>query len=182
MGWQQTRLDTMRKFSLFVAVLAFVVSCTPMQYVEVTEKVAVQETTLDYTESTARLLDAESNFLVMPLIANLEVSKNKITHVEKEAFANIKVNNSSIAKIEKHKRTALGRAAKAYGADILVNADIEVMTVDGRFVITITGYPAYYRDFRNATAKDIEIVNDANKAQRGTFTTIVETTKQQVNK
>jgi len=172
----------MKKFLLFVASIVFVASCAPVQYVEVTEKVAVQETTLDYTESTARMLNAESNFLVMPLIANLEVSKKKITHVEKEAFANIKVNNSSIANIEKHKRTALGRAAKAYGADILVNADIEVMTVDGRFVITITGYPAYYRDFRNATAKDIEIVNDANKAQRGTFTTIVETTKQQVNK
>ena len=172
----------MKKFLLFVASIVFVASCAPVQYVEVTEKVAVQETTLDYTESTARMLNAESNFLVMPLIANLEVSKKKITHVEKEAFANIKVNNSSIANIEKHKRTALGRAAKAYGADILVNADIEVMTVDGRFVITITGYPAYYRDFRNATTKDLEIINDANKVQRGTFTTIVETTKQQVNK
>ena len=172
----------MRKFLLFVAILAFVVSCTPMIQVEQTQEVAIRETTSDYSESTAHLLDASNNFLVLPIVANLEVSDKKIVYVEREAFAEIEVNQSSIARIEEHKRTATGRAALAYNADVIVNLDIDVKTEEGRFVITVTGYPANYKNFRNATSKDIELVKEANKANDSVFTTVDDTVRVEVNR
>lgn len=172
----------MKKLLLVTSAIAIMSSCTPMKYVDVTEQVAVQETSVDYCESTARLLDTESNMLVMPIIANLQVSDTKIIHVEREAFANIKVNNSSIAKIDSFKRTALGRAAKMYNADILVNADIEVVTENGHFVITVTGYPAQYKNFRNVTTTEINIINEANKVRKSASMTFEEKINVQVEK
>lgn len=166
-----------------LAVLAIVVSsCRPMTYVEESVQVAVTEITTDYSESTSRILDAESNLLVMPIVANLDVEKKKFVHVEREAFADIKVTNASIANIDKYKRIALGRATKACGADILISPNIEVVTEDSRFVITVTGYPAKYKDFRNATAKDVELVKDANEANNGVKMIVNDMLKEQINK
>ena len=166
-----------------LAVLAIVVSsCRPMTYVQESVQVAVTETTTDYSESTSRVLDAESNLLVMPIIANLDVAKTKFVHVERDAFADIMVKNDSIANIDKYKRAALGCATKASGADILISPNIEVVTDDGRFVITVTGYPAKYKDFRNATAKDIELVKEANEANSGVKMIVNDMLKVQVNK
>ena len=153
-----------------------------MTYVQESVQVAVTETTTDYSESTSRVLDAESNLLVMPIIANLDVAKTKFVHVERDAFADIKVTNASIANIDKYKRAALGCATKASGADILISPNIEVVTDDGRFVITVTGYPAKYKDFRNATAKDIELVKEANEANSGVKMIVNDMLKVQVNK
>ena len=153
-----------------------------MTYVEESVQVAVTEITTDYSESTSRILDAESNLLVMPIVANLDVEKKKFVHVEREAFADIKVTNASIANIDKYKRIALGRATKACGADILISPNIEVVTEDSRFVITVTGYPAKYKDFRNATAKDVELVKDANEANNGVKMIVNDMLKEQINK
>ena len=153
-----------------------------MTYVEESVQVAVTETTTDYSENTSRILDAESNLLVIPLVANLEVTKTKFVHVERDAFADIKVTNASISNIDKYKRMALGRATKACGADILISPNIEVVTEDGRFVITVSGYPAKYKDFRNATAKDVELVKEANEANGGVNMIVNDMLKVQVNK
>ena len=166
-----------------LAALAIIVSsCRPMTYVEESSTVAVTATTIDYSESTSRVLDAKSNLLVMPIVANLDIAKTKFVHVESEAFANVKVNNSTIANIEKYKRAALGCATKASGADILISPNIEVVTENGRFIITVTGYPAKYKDFRNATAKDIELVKEANEANDGVSMIVNDMLKVQVNK
>ena len=143
---------------------------------------AVTETTTDYSENTSRILDAESNLLVIPLVANLEVTKTKFVHVERDAFADIKVTNATISNIDKYKRMALGRATKACGADILISPNIEVVTEDGRFVITVSGYPAKYKDFRNATAKDVELIKEANEANSGVKMIVNDMLKVQVNK
>ena len=153
-----------------------------MTYVEESVQVAVTETTTDYSENTSRILDAESNLLVIPLVANLEVTKTKFVHVERDAFADIKVTNATISNIDKYKRMALGRATKACGADILISPNIEVVTEDGRFVITVSGYPAKYKDFRNATAKDVELIKEANEANGGVKMIVNDMLKVQVNK
>lgn len=172
----------MKQHLLFVATVAMLSSCAPMVQFEQTHQVAIQETTLDYSESSAHLLNGSNNFLVLPIVANLEVSDKKITHVERDAFAEVKVNGSTIARIAEHKRTAIGRAAMAYNADVIINPDVDVKTENGRFVITVTGYPANYKNFRNATAKDIELVNDANKANISMFTTVDDTVQVEVKK
>lgn len=172
----------MKKLLLFATAIAVISSCAPMVEYQQTQQVAIQETTLDYNEGNARLLDANNNFLVLPIVANLEVSQKKIVHVERDAFTNVKVNNSTIARIDQYKRVALGRAAMANDADVIVNAQVDVVTEDGHFVITVTGYPAQYKNFRNATTKDIGIVKEANEAQVSVFTTVDDTVRVEVNK
>ena len=142
---------TMRKLLLFCVTIAIVTSCSTTEYV-------TTSTTYDYRESSARLLEGNSNFIVTPTIADLEVSDTKITHKEKEAFAHFVVTRSVINNIAAYKRIALGKASKAYNADILLGAEIDVETIDNHLVITVTGYPAVYKKFRNATEKDVELV------------------------
>lgn len=144
----------MKRFLLFAA-FAFVVSCSPVDYVTTTT------TTYDYSESSARLLEGSSNFMLTPIIADLDVSSKKVMHVEKEAFANFTVTRQIINNIAAYKRIALSRAAKQYNADILVGAEIDVETIDRHLVITVTGYPATYKKFRNATEKDVLLVKEA---------------------
>ena len=128
-----------------------------MQYVTTTT------TEYDYSESSARLLEGSSNFMVTPIIADLNVSGTKISYVEKDAFANFTVTRQVISNIAAYKRIALSRAAKAHNADILVGAEIDVETIDRHLVITVTGYPATYKKFRNATNADVTLVKSAQE-------------------
>lgn len=104
----------MKKHLLFLTALIFVASCSPVQYVTTTT------TEYDYSESSARLLEGSSNFMVTPIIADLNVSGTKISYVEKDAFSNFTVTRQVISNIAAYKRIALSRAAKAHNADILV--------------------------------------------------------------
>ncbi|MBQ3249272.1 MAG: hypothetical protein IJB03_06380 [Alistipes sp.] len=146
----------MKKILLFAVAAVFIASCSSTEYV-------TTSTTYDYRESSARLLEGSSNFIVTPTIADLEVSSKKITHIEKDAFANFVVSRSVINNIAAYKRIALGKASKAYNADILLGAEIDVETIDNHLVITVTGYPAVYKKFRNATEKDLELVRDVQE-------------------
>lgn len=63
-------------------------------------------------------------------------------------------------KVPGFKRTAFLNAAKKYNADVIVGATVDVTTnSEGLLVITITGYPARYVKFRNATAEDVWMVD-----------------------
>ena len=59
---------------MFIVAIITLSSCSTVEYV------------YDYYESSARLLEGSSNFIVSPTIADLEVSSNRIIHVEKDAF------------------------------------------------------------------------------------------------
>lgn len=146
----------MKKILLFAVAVAFITSCSSTEYI-------TTSTTYDYRESSARLLEGSSNFIVTPTIADLEVSSKKVTHIEKDAFAHFVVSRSVINNIAAYKRIALGKASKAYDADILLGAEIDVETIDQHLVITVTGYPAVYKKFRNATEKDLELVRDVQE-------------------
>ena len=66
------------------------------------------------------------------------------------------------------KKIALSKAAKIYDADLLVGTIIDVITNDaGLLEITVSGYPAKYTNFRNATKTDIENVQAARVATFG---------------
>lgn len=158
----------MKKLFLVLTLMGMVVSsCRPLIDVEESIQVPLTETIIEYTESTSRVLDATSNMLVIPIVANLNVSNTKFIHVEHDAFADIKITKATIENIEKYKRTALGRAIRACDADVLISPIIEVTTKDGRLVITVSGYPAKYNSFRNATEKDIKLVKEANDTNIG---------------
>lgn len=135
------------------------VSCTVVEpAIEPQSKVVK---TYEYSEATARNLEPEHTMLLTPLIADLNVSNKKIYHVEKDAFKDILVDKNVIANIDEFKKIALCCAAQESKADVLVGAMIKVETINQRLVITVSGYPATYKSFRNATTKDAELIRTA---------------------
>ncbi len=143
----------MKKYLFIAIAMLLAVACAPTSYI-----------TYDYNESTARNLEPEHVMLTSPVIADLEVSSTRIKHVERAAFVDIVVDGFAIQKenMESYKKIALSKAAKAYDADVLVASMIDVQTLDGRLVITVTGFPAKYVNFRKATLEDAELVRRAS--------------------
>lgn len=115
----------------------------------------------EYYESSVRILEPEQSMLLSPVMADLEVSDQKVTHTEKDAFAAIKITETVINNMAEFKKIALSRAAKAHNADVLIGTIVEVSTNNKRLVITVSGYPAFYRNFRSATINDTELVKAA---------------------
>ena len=121
--------------------------------------------TTDYMESDARVLEADQNMLLTPLIADLKVSETKIYYTETEAFANFEVTPTLLQNITEFKKIALSRAARAHKADVLVGATIDIITKNKRLEITVSGYPAHYVKFRNANDKDVELQKELRKVR-----------------
>lgn len=116
--------------------------------------------TLEYMESSARVLEADHNMLLTPVIADIEVSSKKISYTEKEMFANLEVTQALLKNISELKKIALSRAARANNADVLVGSTIDIVTKNGRLEITVSGYPAHYVKFRKADAQDVELLKN----------------------
>lgn len=140
----------MKKLILFAAVAAAAVSCVPQRMM--------------YRESSGRNIEPSQGAVVTPLLADLElVSDTKQTHVENTGCD---VTPDIIAQIDNYKNMALLNAAKKFDADTMVAAIINVDTdADGKLVITVTGYPARYVNFRTMTEKDAWISNVTAKRE-----------------
>ena len=136
---------------------ALLTSCAVQTPAPPAPTVEVVKTT-DYMESTARVLEPSHKMLLTTIIADLKVSDTKVYYTETEAFAKFKVTPQLVKNISELKKIAVSRAAKAHKADVLVGTSIDVETKDGRLQITVSGYPAYYIKFRNATEKDIDLL------------------------
>ncbi len=139
-------------FLLFVAMLFSVTWTFGQQRIEKT----------DYQESSARNLEPEQSVMIAPMIADMEVISGKIYYTETEAFSNYPVTPAIVQLVPEFKKVALSRAARAYKADVIIGATVDVITnAAGRLEITISGYPACYTNFRNATLEDISLVGQA---------------------
>ena len=111
-----------------------------------------------YTESSARNIEPARGVIAVPLIADLKVISNERIEPYEEIFP-YQVNAAIVNYVPSFKRTAFFNAAKKYNADALVGALIDVSTTeDGFLKISVTGYPARYTNFRNATAQDTWMV------------------------
>ena len=138
-----------RFFLTLVVASAMLTGCAATQIVQ---------TTTDYMESTASVLDPVQSMLLTPVIADLRVSDKKVHYTEKDAFANFEVTPHLVQNITELKKIALSRAARAHNADVLVCASIEVVTKKRRLEITVSGFPAHYVKFRNASRDDVELL------------------------
>ena len=119
------------KTKLFVlgAAIALMASCTTTKSVS-------------STTSTARTLDPETP----ELVADLEVANMKVTGEFKADFANEEAVNEQLLK-----DNAVYNALKTMKADVLVAPQYHVVKeTSGRkyYTVTVTGYPAFYRNFR----------------------------------
>lgn len=149
---------TIMKNSLFIVAVAIAMTSCAVQSQTPPMPSNVEHA---YYESSVRILEPEQSMLLSPVMADLEVSKTKVVHTEKAAFADIRITQAVIANMSEFKKIALSRAAKAHNADVLVGTIIDVATVNKRLEITVSGYPAFYRNFRTATVKDTELVKAA---------------------
>lgn len=114
---------------------------------------------VDYMESTARYLEPTQSIMTTPLIADLSVVGGQISFTETEAFKDYEVTEALIELVPSFKKIALCHAARAYKADMIIGAMVDVITNENRRLeITITGYPAVYVNFRNATTDDMSLV------------------------
>lgn len=141
----------------------------------------VQTKTIEYMESSARVLEADHKMLVTPVIADLEVSNTKIQYTEREMFANLEVTHALLSNISELKKIALSRAARAHKADVLLGATIDVVTKDGRLEITVSGYPAHYVKFRKAVNSDVELLNNVHSIKTVDGANVVNSPKTTLN-
>lgn len=123
------------------------------------QKIDRIETSVDYMESSARYMEPSQKMMITPMIADLEVVSGSVSYTETEAFKNYEVTEELTRHVPGFKRIALSRAARAHKADVIIGAMVDVITNEnGRLEITITGYPARYTNFRNATSDEIDLV------------------------
>lgn len=147
----------MKKLLLLLAIVSISLGATAQR----TERV-------EYQESSARNLEPEHSMMLTPLIADIKVSPTKITYTETEAFKDFPVQKGIEKLMPDFKSIALSRAAKAHHADLLVGTIIDIITnKDGYLEITVSGYPASYVSFRNATLNDIELVRQGKNVSSG---------------
>lgn len=121
-----------------------------------------QESKIDYKESSARTLEPNNYIFAAPLIADIQIVGERITHTEIAAFSDYVVDENILTYISEFKKVALGRALQKYNADALVGTLFNVITNEsGHIEISVSGYPAKYTNFRNVTTSELSLLREA---------------------
>lgn len=143
---------------LGIIVSAFLTSCSTQQ-----------DTTYyyRYDESTARYINPEMRAtFISPTIADLDISSNKITEsvtydnkltlIDIQNLAGGQTSNN----IEQLKSMTISKAVKKYNADVIVAPIFDIVTSKDYNTITvsISGYPATYKNFRKVTNEDAAVM------------------------
>jgi hypothetical protein len=109
-----------------------------------------------YQSLEYRTIEPTQSVHTVPLVADLKVSETRIIYAER---INVKVNTKTEQEInaiaQKEKQTVIYNAIAANKADVLVAPIVEIQTdANNYLVISVTGYPATYQNYRNATPED----------------------------
>lgn len=99
----------------------------------------------------AKTVDIKTEVIQYPTLVDLKVDPVKITTTivcdyDKRGLQIIKDN-------------ALAQAAKGVGADVIVEPMYELVFKGKKVKVTLTGFPARYVNFRNATQEDILLLD-----------------------
>ena len=133
---------------------------------------------VNYMESTAREYPIDSDVMTIPIVADLEVLP-RIEEKISAPFENVNVTSGIDQLMPSYKAIALAEAANKYDADLILGALVKVETTaldkGGRIVITVSGYPARYVKFRNATQQDIELIRSASTVRRSNTESVMST-------
>lgn len=120
---------------------------------------------VNYMEASSRETSSAVDVMTTPVIADLDILP-RIEETVTEPFKNINVTSDINLAIPTYKKIALAEVANKYNADLILGALVKVETLEsekgGRLAITISGYPAKYIKFRNATKEDIDLVRSAS--------------------
>ena len=122
-----------------------------------------------HNSASSRNIEPKHQVVVTPYIADLKVIGERITHTE---IFNDVLLDSLNESTHNYQNVALSRAAAIAKADVIIgalfetnyeaNTDFEAGTFKSTLKITVTGHPAVYTNFRNATEKDLWILNYYN--------------------
>lgn len=108
--------------------------------------------TLRKSSSTA--LPIESSVRQYPTVVDLEVKGEKISKQVEWNFVPFNLGQPSLAN---RKQNLLADAVKEQEADILLEPQMTYTKVSfGKRTLTVTGYPATFKNFRKATSEDLE--------------------------
>lgn len=120
------------KSTWLIPILALLMSCATTRKVE-----------------TAKTLEIYGPGVIQsPVIADLDVKEQKVSGTAAGS-------STSLATV---KNLALVDAIKKAHADVLVSPSFEIETKGSSTTATVTGFPATYRNFRNATPADSLLV------------------------
>ena len=149
----------MKKIILFFSVVAIVCSCsTPQATTYSTPKAT------SYSYSEYQTISPSQSVYTVPVIADLDIAKERITYAER---INKNITTLTDAEVEalasREKEVVIANAAKANNADVIVAPTINITTdANNNLVIVVNGYPATYKNFRNATENDKWIIENTN--------------------
>ena len=122
------------------------------------QKVKKPENLSTYTESAARNIEPRSGVIVTPVIADMQILRQE--RVEYSETLPYYVTPEIVAFVPSFKKTVFFHATDSFKCDALAASLIDVTTTSEGFLkITVTGYPAKYVNFRNATADDVWMVS-----------------------
>ena len=109
-----------------------------------------------YSYAETRIAEPTQNVNVVPVVAELEVSQERITYAERLSVKANSLSNSEFkALVEKEKAQIISNATSAHSADLLVAPVVSVQTdVKNNIIVSVSGYPAKYKNYRNATQED----------------------------
>lgn len=136
----------MKKINLLVALsIAFMTSCTTQHAI---------------TTKTADIYGA--GVIQKPVLADMEVKEEKIS-------ATINARGKSIN--DDLKNQAVAEAVKKSNADVLVEPRFESTIQGRRITLTVTGYPATYKNFHTIKQDEVELLKAGKVHQVNTMDT-----------
>ena len=96
-------------------------------------------------------------------MADLVVATERITYAERINKDITTLTDAEVEALASHEKdVVVANAAKANNADVIVAPIVNITTdVNKNLVIIVYGYPASYKNFRNATEADKWIIENA---------------------
>ncbi len=102
------------------------------------------------TTNTAKTLNVYGAGVIQkPVIVELDVKQTKVTAT---------VNGKLGSNIETLKSEAVSAAVKNAGADVLVEPTYTIVSGRGTSTVTVTGFPATYKNFRDIRIEDVPLI------------------------
>jgi hypothetical protein len=102
------------------------------------------------THSTKTAAITNSEIIQKPVIVELDVKNVKVTGTAQSISSN--------ELLEETKNNAINDALKNANADVLVEPKFDIETARGRRTVTVTGFPATYKNFQSYTDKDTTLL------------------------
>ena len=137
-------VKTIRQIFILCAASAMLVSC-----------VTVSKST------TSKTLDIQASVIQKPTVADLDVKETKTTGTSSGKIATMAV--------ETIQSEAVASALKTTNADILVEPRFETTVSGSTTTVTVSGFPATYKNFRPMKIDDIALVQSGVVRQVSTF-------------